>query len=60
MKVIRIICLLFPLVGFAIAISCWLMKKGTLADELLFISFAGLLLNLVAIPVILLLIRVFL
>lgn len=60
MKALRIICLIFPLIGFFIAISCWLVKKGEVADELLFISFAGLLLNLVAIPVLLLVIRAFL
>lgn len=60
MKALRIICLIFPLVGFVIAIACWLMKKGERADELLFISFAGLLLNLIAIPILVFVIRILL
>jgi Na+-driven multidrug efflux pump len=60
MKALRITCLIFPLIGFFVAISFWLLKKGERADELLFISFAGLLLNLVAIPILIFLIRMLL
>jgi hypothetical protein len=46
MIVLRIIALLFPLVGFIIAIILWLCKQENRADELLFFSFVGIFVNI--------------
>lgn len=54
--IVRIICLLFPLLGFMIAIGLWAFKKSDRADEALFFSFVGVFFFIViVIPLILLL-----
>jgi hypothetical protein len=47
MIALRIICLFLPLPGFIIAILFWLFKREDRADDLLFFSFIGLLVNVI-------------
>jgi len=54
MRLLRIVCLLFPIIGIFVAIGFWLAKKPVRADELLFLCFVGIFVNIIlALPAIL-------
>ena len=38
--------ILFPIVGLFIAIGCWIIGKSERADKVLFLSFAGIWVNI--------------
>ena len=46
LRVLKIICILFPFIGFFIAIGAWLFKKEEAADELIFFCIVGILVNI--------------
>jgi hypothetical protein len=59
LRVLKIICILSPLIGFFIAIGSWLFKKEEAADELIFFCIVGILINIFVFLPLGLLIRAF-
>jgi len=45
-RVLKIICIVFPFIGFFIAIGSWLFKKEEAADELIFFCVVGIFVNI--------------